>query len=123
MKRKISIRKSSVVLYQIIIMEKFQPVLPHPIKWSSGINPFGDPEKTKQIQLQIPVDSIDKFCEHLQALKNAESRHRTANGWDYEQQQPKQVQCVYLRSNGRAGIGDSSFGTINPTRNSDLYKH
>ena len=102
-------------------MTNFHPVLPHPIKWSSGINFFGDPEKTKQMQLQIPVDSIDKFCEHLQALKNTETRHRSANGWDYDKGVKKQIKCVYLRSNGRAGIGDSSFGTINPTMNSDLY--
>ena len=102
-------------------MTNFQPVLPHPIKWSSGINPFGDVDRPKQINLQIPVDSIDKFCEHLQALKNTETRHRSANGWDYDKGEKKQIKCVYLRSNGRAGIGDSSFGTINPTMNSDLY--
>ena len=78
-------------------MTNFQPVLPHPIKWSSGINPFGDTDKPKQINLQIPVDSIDKFCEHLQALKNTETRHRSANGWDYEKGEKKQIN-LYMRS-------------------------
>ena len=66
---------------------------------------------------QIKVENIQKIDDPLDMIEEIV----LANGWDYDKAVKKQIKCVYLRSNGRAGIGDSSFGTINPTMNSDLY--
>ena len=98
----------------------FQPVLPHPIKWSESVNLYGHEEKSRQLQLHIPVESIDGFISHLKVLKEAEYRYRSVKGWDYKKQKPIQVKCVSLTSNGyQSGIG--SYGTINPSKNTDLY--
>ena len=92
--------------------QPFSPALPQPIKWSVGNNPFKDDDRPSQLSLQIPVESIPSFCEHLMGLEEQEWCHRIGNVYDYQSRQIVPRKVVYLRASGRVG----NYGKINPRK-------
>ena len=95
---------------------KFQPALPHPIKWSVGENQYNEDGKfPRSLTLTIPVDSIIDLANHLMALRDDESKIKSDNVWDYENNEEKEVDVIKLYAKGKEGrYGD--FGNINPQK-------
>ena len=91
--------------------------LPIPIKWSVGNNPYVNPEKPHQLQLQIPVDSIPSLCEHLMSLEEQKWSHHNAYIYDYQRGEKLPKPVVYIRASGRDGL----WGTMNPRKLSGAY--
>ena len=58
--------------------------LPLPIKWSIGNNPYKENHKPHQLSLQIPVESIPAFCEHLMSLEEQEWKHCKRQTYNYK---------------------------------------
>ena len=90
--------------------------LPSPIKWSIGSNPFKDEKKPHQLSLQIPVESIPAFCEHLMSLEEQKWSHCNASIYNYQTGAKTNKSVVYIRAGGREGL----YGTMNPRKLSGL---
>ena len=95
-------------------MADFNAALPSVIKWSVGENKFNEDGKSpKSLSLFIPLESIDALAAHLRNMSKDSSKVRSGKVWDYNANEQKEVQGLYLNSKGKENNGDS-FGNINP---------
>lgn len=92
-------------------MPEFQPLLPKQAKWSVGNNRFDEDGKNpKALSVFIPEDSIDAFCQYVQAQR---LKTKTGKCWNYKTQSNDEVQGIYLNFKGKQG-DDGAYGNINP---------
>jgi len=95
---------------------KFQPALPHPIKWTVGENSYDEDGKfPQQLALAIPVASISAFCDYLMSLGDTTDKIKKGKVWDFKNNEEVQVDVVWLNAKGKEGQY-GSFGNINPQK-------
>ena len=101
---------------------EFEFALPLPINFSVGDNNFENSKQKypRRIKLFVPLDSIDNFCNHLQAMKNNPDFHKEGKVFDMQEGTSHMVQGVNLWGNGKKNTFDQNeddygaYGTINP---------
>ena len=101
---------------------EFEFALPLPINFSVGDNNFENSKQKypRRIKLFVPLDIIDNFCNHLQAMKNNPDFHKEGKVFDMQEGTSHMAQGVNLWGNGKKNTYDQNeddygaFGTINP---------
>ena len=101
---------------------EFEFALPLPINFSVGDNNFENSKQKypRRIKLFVPLDSIDNFCNHLQAMKNNPDFHKEGKVFDMQEGTSHMAQGVNLWGNGKKNTFDQNendygaYGTINP---------
>tara|TARA_Y100000401_G_scaffold29619_1_gene21606 strand:+ start:274 stop:675 length:402 start_codon:yes stop_codon:yes gene_type:complete len=101
---------------------EFENALPLPINFTVGDNKY---ENTKdrfprRFTIFVPLESIDALCNHLQALKEDQSRHKDGKVFDMRENTRVEVRGVYLSANGKKNTFDKdeedygAYGSVNP---------
>ena len=101
---------------------EFEFAMPLPVNFTVGDNNFENSKQKypRRIKLFIPLQSIDGFCNHLQAMKNNSELHKDGKVFDMQQGTQMEVKGVNLWGNGKKNTFDNdendygAFGTINP---------
>ena len=101
---------------------EFEFALPLPVNFTVGDNNFENSKQKypRRIKLFVPLDSIDNFCNHLQAMKNNPDFHKEGKVFDMQEGTSHMAQGVNLWGNGKKNTFDQNeddygaFGTINP---------
>ena len=101
---------------------EFEFALPLPINFSVGDNNFENSKQKypRRIKFFVPLDSIDNFCNHLQAMKNNPEFHKEGKVFDMQEGTSHMAQGVNLWGNGKKNTFDQNeddygaYGTINP---------
>ena len=101
---------------------EFEFALPLPINFSVGDNNFENSKQKypRRIKSFVPLDSIDNFCNHLQAMKNNPEFHKEGKVFDMQEGTSHMAQGVNLWGNGKKNTFDQNeddygaYGTINP---------
>ena len=102
--------------------KEFEFALPLPINFSVGDNNFENSKQKypRRIKLFVTLDSIDNFCNHLQAMKNNPDFHKEGKVFDMQEGTSHMAQGVNLWGNGKKNTFDQNeddygaYGTINP---------
>ena len=99
-------------------MADFNPALPVPGKWSIFQNDADDKYNPngKSLRLQIPVESVVAFGQHLVNCLDDPKKQKEMTVWDYEAKERKTVPCltVYFKAKDGQFDDDGWFGNINP---------
>ena len=101
---------------------EFEFALPLPINFSVGDNNFENSKQKypRRIKLFVPLDSIDNFFNHLQAMKYNPDFHKEGKVFDMQEGTSHMAQGVNLWGNGKKNTFDQNeddygaYGTINP---------
>ena len=101
-------------------MADFNPALPVPGKWNVYQNDENDRYNPngKALRLQIPLDSVAAYGQHLMNLADDPSKHKEMQVWDYEAKEKKTVACITCYHSAKDGQFDDDgwFGNINPVK-------
>ena len=90
--------------------KEFEFALPLPINFSVGDNNFENSKQKypRRIKLFVPLDSIDNFCNHLQAMKNNPDFHKEGKVFDMQEGTSHMAQGINLWGNGKKNTYDKN---------------
>ena len=101
---------------------EFEFALPLPVNFTVGDNNFENSKQKypRRIKIFVPLDNIDNFCFHLQAMKNNPDMHKDGKVFDMQEGTQIETKGINLYGNGKKNTFDQNeddygaFGTINP---------
>ena len=101
---------------------EFENALPLPINFTVGDNKYENSKDRfpRRFNIFVPLESIDALCNHFQALKEDQTRHKDGKVFDMRENTRVEVRGVYLSANGKKNTFDNdeddygAFGSVNP---------